>query len=399
MGFDAWPVLRRAALPFLAGAVATTALTHQLYATATLSVLIAIWAAISIQQAIARRMPPVAPTLATAPSTDNSERRRLALYLDLSPAPVVALDARDRLRAVNRAARHLLDADDMVAAPPTNLVAAIAATPPGRSANLRIATDRGVHTFALLTTDLDAAHRRVRVAALVDIDADLKAAEAGTLRDLVRVLSHEITNTLTPIASLSATAAAMLAEPDADLAMVRGAIETVARRAEGLQRFGEAYRDLARLPPPSVAHVDIAALITDLARMFTTRWPGVRLRLAPIDMPQIAEADADQLAQAVWAVMCNAVEAAGSVTITVETRAADIAIIVADTGPGIVTGNEDAIFQPFFTTKSSGSGIGLALARQVFRGHGGDLVLAASRSGETRFEGHVRSWNALRATA
>ena len=385
MGSDAWPVLRRAAIPFLAGAAAAAAVIHGLYATALLGLLIALWSAALIQQMVARKAAAPLPAPAPSPTRDAEQRRRLTLYLDLSPAPLVALDANDRLRAINRAARRLLASDDLVQAPPANLREAIAATPPGRSATVRVDAGGGEHAFAVLTADMDTGLRAVRVAALVDIDADLKAAEAATLRDLVQVLSHEITNSLTPIASLSATAATMLAEPDADLPAVREAVATVARRAEGLQRFGEAYRDLARLPPPRIARVELARLAADLAQLFATRWPGVTLRFEPAALPPL-DADGDQLAQAIWAVLQNAAEAAATVTLGIERRGGTIAIRIADDGPGIAPADSDAIFRPFFTTKTTGSGIGLALARQVFRGHGGDLMLVATPSGAT-FDG------------
>lgn len=384
MGSEPWPVLRRAVTPFLAGAAATAALLHGLYATATLSLLVALWAAALIQQAMSRRVATHAPVPSGLGANDAEERRRLTLYLDLSPAPLVALDRDDRLRVINRAARRLLAAEDLVEMPPAKLVEAIAATPPGRSGAARLDAGGGERAFALLTADLDAASRAVRVAALVDIEADLKAAEAATLRDLVQVLGHEITNTLTPIASLSATAAAMLAEPGVDLRAVRSAIETVARRAEGLQRFGEAYRDLARLPPPTIARVDVTSLIGDLAMLFATRWPAATLHVAALPPSVRVNADADQLSQALWALLQNAAEVADAITVAVEARATEIAIRVSDNGPGIAPGGADAIFRPFFTTKPAGSGVGLALARQVLRGHGGDLVMCADTS--TTFE-------------
>lgn len=380
MGFDGWPILRRAALPFAAGVGAALALQRGLYASFVVSVLIALWAAALIQQAVARRAAPPPPP--PAPPADSAARRRLDLYLDLSPAPLVSLDAAGRLRAINRAARRLFGGDDLVAHPPPALAAAILATAPGRPGSVRIDPGGGTRAFALLAADLDGGGETVRVAALVDIEADLKAVEAATLRDLVQVLGHEITNTLTPIASLSATAAEMLADPDADIAAVRGAIETVARRAHGLQRFGEAYRDLSRLPPPTLAPVDLERVIGDLATLFATRWPGVTLRVGDTPAPRVA-ADADQLAQALWAILNNAAEVATTVSLDVVATGPTLVIRIADNGPGVAAADAAAIFRPFFTTKAKGSGVGLALARQVFRSHGGDLSLVDAPGGAT----------------
>ena len=373
MGSDLPAMLRHGAVPFLAGAAAATALIHGFYATATVSLLVALWATALIGQAASRlaAAPPTPPFPMTA---DAGEQRRLRLYLDLSPAPLIALGDDDRLRIVNRAARRLLRADDLVSTPPAALIGAIRDTSPGRSTTVRLDAEGVEHAFAVVTADLDGAGAAVRVAALVDIDADLRAAEATTLRDLVKVLGHEITNTLTPIASLSASAAAMLAEPAPDVAAVRAAIDTVSRRALALQRFGEAYRDLARLPAPARQRFDLAALAGDLAHLFRTQWPAVELQVeapAALDI----RGDADQLAQAIWALLQNAAEAGRTVRLEIARRGIGATLIVADDGPGIADENIEAIFRPFFSTKSSGSGIGLTLTRQIFRAHDGDLQL------------------------
>ena len=118
-----------------------------------------------------------------------------------------------------------------------------------------------------------------RIGALIDIDAELKAAEAAALRDLVQVLSHEIVNALTPIASLAETAVAMLDDPDPTLPKVRDAVETVARRAASLHRFGESYRALAKLPAPSVERIPLAGFVSDLAALL--RRDGRESRLRP----------------------------------------------------------------------------------------------------------------------
>ena len=126
---------------------------------------------------------------------------------------------------------RLLGASDLVADPPEGLVAALSETRPGRTATIDIGHDADVRSFALATGDLALTGRMTRIGALIDIDAELKAAEAAALGELVQVLSHAIVNALTPIASLAETAVAMLNDPDPMLPKVRDAVETVARRA------------------------------------------------------------------------------------------------------------------------------------------------------------------------
>ena len=384
----------RALVIAAAGAGGAVAATRGLYATALLAAMIAIWiAALDLVDA-GQRSPTPAPPIPAA-SAGEEERRRLNAYLDLSPAPLVALDD-GRLRAVNRAARRLLGAGDLVADPPEGLVTALADTRPGRTTTIEIGHDTDIRSFALATGDLALAGRMTRIGALIDIDAELKAAEAAALRELVQVLSHEIVNALTPIASLAEAAVAMLDDPDPMLPKVRDAVETVARRAASLHRFGESYRALARLPAPSLQRIPVGGFVSDLAALFTTRWPTIAFTTDLLEAPAFLLADPDQLTAALWAVLQNAAEALrdspdARVTLTVSAFVDQTQFTITDTGPGIPDSNQADVFRPFFTTKTEGTGVGLALARQIFRGHSGDLGLVQSRPGKTRFEGTVPS--------
>ena len=383
----------RALIVAATGAVGAVAAMRGLYATALLAALIAVWIA-ALDLVDTRPRQPLPPPLPTV-SDREEERRRLNAYLDLSPAPLVALDD-GRLHVVNRAARRLLGASDFVVEPPEGLVAALADTRPGRTATIEIGHDGDVRSFTLATGDLALAGRMTRIGALIDIDAELKAAEAAALRELVQVLSHEIVNALTPIASLAETAVAMLDDPEPALPRVRDAIETVARRAASLHRFGESYRALAKLPAPSVERISLAGFVSDLAALFTTRWPTITFTTDLLDAPAYLLADPDQLTAALWAVLQNAAEALhdlpnARVTLTISAFVGQTQFTMTDTGPGIPAVDQADIFRPFFTTKTEGTGVGLALARQIFRGHNGDLGLAHSLPGRTRFEGMIPS--------
>jgi len=372
-------------LLFLLGGAALFAAERHLWANVALALLLALWiAAASLIQTRRRETTPPPP--ATTWMTERArEQRRLVAYLDLSPAPLVTLDGEDRLYAVNRAARRLFGCDDRVPDPPAGLVAAIAGAAPGRSASVRLAIAGETRDFALAIADLAQAGAGLRIAALVDIGAELRAAEAGALRELLQVLSHEIMNALTPIASLGRTAADMLAERADDvLADVHDAVETVARRAEGLERFTTAYRDLARLPPPVVRRIDPRLVIGDVARMAAARWPALAIAVDADRAPATIAADPDQLHAVLWAIVQNAAEAgAGALRITAAATPTGTAIAVADDGPGIPEAERDAVFRPFFTTKPAGSGVGLALVRQIVHGHQGSATLDSGPRGTT----------------
>ncbi|MDR6128755.1 two-component system nitrogen regulation sensor histidine kinase NtrY [Sphingomonas sp. SORGH_AS802] len=368
------------------GAAAALSVRDGLYANTVLTLLLAAWTggvAIVAARPLVLTPPPPPPAL------DQEELRRLRTFLDLSPAPLV-VNEDGVLTAVNRAARRLFLADVVITVPPPSLVEALMHTPPGRTATVTLDEKGTPRTFALAVGDLLLNSARAQVVALIDIGAEIKAAEAAALRDLVQVLSHEIVNALTPIASLAETATAMLDDEAPDVAGVREAVGTVARRAAGLQRFGDAYRSLARLPAPEPRRVAIADLLGDLSRLFAVRWPDIPVLFEIGPVPAAIHCDPDQLNQALWAMLQNAAEAIQScpgagVTLAAAAGADSLAITITNGGSRIAPELADAIFQPFMTTKQAGSGIGLTLARQIVRGHGGEISLLASEEDGTRF--------------
>ena len=373
-------------LPLL-GAGAMLAWVNALYANMLLALLLIAWTAALVLVSVRRQeRAPSAPVRPLPGEEVAREHRRLTAYLNLSPAPLVTLEDGVRLRAVNRAARRLFGADDIVPDPPSILTDAIAATEPGRSVTVRFGEPDAVRAYALATADLRTGPAGSRIAALVDIGAELRAAEAGALRDLLQVLSHEIMNALTPIASLGRTAADLLAE-GGDAEAARDAVETMARRAEGLQRFSRSYRDLARLPPPEIRRIEVKGFVVDLQRLFATRWPAIALVVEADQAPGVIPGDADQLSAAIWALLQNAAEASedGALPrVTLAARAVSEGTLwqVGDSGPGVAEGDREAIFQPFFTTKPAGSGVGLALVRQIAHAHRGTLTLDEPAVGE-----------------
>ena len=384
----------RATLLALAGAAAAAAWMQGLYASALLAGVVASWI---VALAVFAATPPrvAAPAPAPVAPAGEVERQRLTAYLDLSPAPLIAGDGAGRLRAINRAARRLFSSEELVPVPPPQLVEALADTAPGRTATVELRDGTGTRSFALATGDLSLGGERTRIGALIDIDAELKTAEATALRELIQVLSHEIVNALTPIASLAQSAADMLGDPDPMLPTVRDAMETVARRAAGLHRFGETYRALARLPAPTVQRIAVASFAADLARLFAARWPSILLAIDDIDAPPHMRGDPDQLSAAIWALLQNAAEAvtdcpAPRINLTIKAMDDGVTIGIADNGIGIPADDADAVFHPFFTTKPAGTGIGLALARQIFRGHGGDLSLERENVDVTSFRCTLR---------
>lgn len=210
---------------------------------------------------------------------------------------------------------------------------------------------------------------------LTDVRLALQAEEREAWRRLVRVLSHEINNSLAPIRSVAGSLRALVehgprsTEDEDDL---RAGLEVIEQRAASLGRFIAAYARLARLPEPVRRPMRVADWVQRAAALELRRPVTVQAG----DQGMI-DGDADQLDQLLINLVRNAVDAvggtAGTVTVAWHLRREDLEVIVEDEGPGLVaTGN---LFVPFYTTKPGGSGIGLALSRRIAEAHGGTLEL------------------------
>ncbi len=380
---------------FGCGALGCLAYLNGLYASGLVAVTASAWITLEMLWRQDRRLPDVGmPRRGPLPAGPDAEagRRRLQALLDQTPVPLLTVAADDGMRAANRAARQLFATDDRIRPQPA-LKAAIARAAPGERTVLRLpgaGADRRERSYALSVASSVGPDGAVRLAVLTDIEAELQAAEAAALRDLLQVLSHEIMNSLTPVTSLADTAQALLAGGRAeDLAGVAEALEAIGRRAGGLDRFVRGYRLLARLPPPALRPNSVGTLLRHVATLFRSQWPGVALALTLPEPDIVARIDPDQLAQALLNLLGNAAEAAmandrrpAQVGLDAVAQGSGLQLCVTDSGLGIPPGQEEMIFRPFFTSKPDGTGIGLGLARQIVRSHGGDVVLEPQLVGQ-----------------
>lgn len=334
-----------------------------LWASAAGALLAVLWIVAASGWAATHR-PPARATIPAEPLDPLSIR----LLLDQIPVPLVRIDAGDA-RAINRAARTLFATDERILPLPPAL-----ADPAAR--DLR-------HEARRLRIDAVAGRRGDRLVALIDVEAEERAAQERAADEMIDILGHELLNSLSPIVSLADSAITAAAAGHPSLPDI---LATLARRIEGLEGFTRGYRDLARLPVPVRAPVSLAELGDDLARLFAARFgPGVTL-ICTVPDAAMADVDRDQLTQAVWALLQNGVEAAGnggSVTLTITCTPPALTILVGDSGPGVAPDARTRIFRPFHTSKPNGSGIGLTLARRIARAHGGDVTLDNGHS--TRF--------------
>jgi nitrogen fixation/metabolism regulation signal transduction histidine kinase len=216
---------------------------------------------------------------------------------------------------------------------------------------------------------------------VTDLTRPLREEELQAWQRIVRVLGHELNNSLTPIRSIAQSLESILKTTprpgDWDEDMSRG-LNVISTRSESLSRFMSSYARLAKLPPPRFGAVEINSLLRRAARI-ETRMPVYFEECPALTIP----GDADQLEQVLINLIRNAVDAAqetdGRVFIRHERNGALVEIVVRDEGPGL--SNTANLFVPFFTTKRGGSGIGLVLSRQIAEAHNGTLILRNALNG------------------
>ena len=289
---------------------------------------------------------------------------------------VFAFDVDQRLRLLNRAGERLLgqQAERVLGATAAEL--GLASCLDGESARtLQMAFPGGSGRWGLRRTNFREGGLSHQLLVLADLSQPLREEERQAWQRLIRVLGHELNNSLAPIKSVAESLQTVLRvgprATDWQDDMLRG-LTVISGRAGSLSRFMDAYSRLARLPPPSVQALEVAAWVRRVVgletRLTVELHPGPDLTL---------RADSDQLEQLLINLVRNAVDAAletgGAVSVRWRRNGSFLEVAVEDSGPGLA--NTTNLFVPFFTTKPGGSGIGLVLSRQIAEAHGGSLSL------------------------
>ncbi len=297
---------------------------------------------------------------------------------------IFAFDERGRLRLVNRAGERLL-------------------ARPGEQLLGRTAADLGLEAF-LIGDDtriaevvLPGGHGRFRIRrtavreagvphvllSMSDLSRTLREEERQAWQRILRVLSHELNNSLAPIRSIAGSLASILSReplPEGWQDDAQHGLEVIAERSAGLARFLRTYSQLARLPQPVAAPMSVGDTVRHVAGLET------RIAVTVDPGPEVTiRADRDQIEQLLINLVRNGVDAIlasrGTVTLSWSATPDSVEISIIDDGPGISGASN--LFVPFFTTKSGGSGIGLTLARQIAEAHDGTLTLT-NRPGAER---------------
>jgi nitrogen fixation/metabolism regulation signal transduction histidine kinase len=292
---------------------------------------------------------------------------------------VFAFDGNQRLRLVNRAGEKLLAQPAMRLLGRTSdelgLASCLNRADGGGPQTMQMVFPGGVGRWDIRRSTFREGGAQHQLLVLTDLSKTLREEERTAWQRLLRVLGHELNNSLAPIKSVAGSLADLLGRQPrpADWGddMQRG-LEVISSRADSLARFVESYSKLARLPQPKFASLNIGELLRRVASLET------RLPVNVVSGPELmVQGDNVQLEQLLINLVRNAVDASmetrGAVEVGWAQNNGQVEVWINDEGPGLA--NTANLFVPFFTTKVNGSGIGLVLSRQIAEAHGGTLTL------------------------
>lgn len=334
--------------------------------------------------------------------------RRLQIVLNHIGTGLLSFQENGQIDLINNAARRLFHRPHMrnindLSALSEKLVVALMKLKPGDKTLIQIHDKEDVLNLSIYSTEFILSKKCYKLISVQNIHHELEEKEMEAWQNLIRVLTHEIMNSVTPISSLAATVNSMLIQQsqkiqrDKDTSIstadIQAAVQTIKKRSEGLVQFVESYRKLTRIPKPDIQIISISSLFERIGQLMGSELKKNKIQLITRIIPQSLELTADSalIEQILINLMINSMDALRIIkkpkiilAAQFDDRSRPI-IQVIDNGPGIDLNVQDRIFIPFFTTKKKGSGIGLSLCRQIMRMHGGTISVRSKPDEKTVF--------------
>ncbi len=325
-----------------------------------------------------------------AEKSDIRERERyFGIMLDHVQSGVIVIDG-DKIDYSNVIARGFLGMSDISSLRQIERISPELANA-FRSASetesrASLVSERGTVQFSISACTARLHGKDVSIVTFNDITREMENNESESWTRLIRVLTHEIMNTVTPIASLSSALSQNLDAYDTE--DVRSALGTISSSSEGLISFVQSYRSLTHIAAPVRKAFYLRDLVNDSVTIAQANWPSARVSYHELSEDIILYADYGQISQVMNNLIKNAVQAGASdidITASIDKRERTV-INVANNGEPISETGRDQIFVPFYTTKGvSGTGVGLSLCRQIIRLNGGTINLTSSTPEATVF--------------
>ncbi len=274
----------------------------------------------------------------------------------------------------------------------------------GERSIVKVEDDDEVLQLAIHATEFITQEEKYTLVSIQNLQSELEEKEMEAWQNLIRVLTHEIMNSVTPIASLAASVNDLLGKTAGDhhafrsiddetVDDIQGAVQTIEKRSEGLLHFVESYRKLTRLPKPNFQIFLVSLLFDRVRQLMDAEIAAKGMSLNVSVEPETLEltADPELVEQVLINLLMNSVEALegrpdAAIRLKGGMNERGRAIVqIVDNGPGILKEVQEKIFIPFFTTKHEGTGIGLSLSRQIMRLHRGAISVSSEPDVETVF--------------
>ncbi len=348
-------------------------------------------------------------------SDKESQAAYLQAFVQQLPIAVLALADDGRILVSNQAFLKFLgrgecrDLDTFRQADAA-LADAIENLAPGRDQVLKVTRPEGTLLLKVSCTHMRVRGQAQKLVSFMDIRGELENRELEAWQNLIRVMTHEIMNSITPITSLSDTVRQNVTDAKTMLEANKGCLEdsagdamerledaanaaaTIGNRGQGLMRFVQSYRTLSRLPTPRPRLFPVRQLLEGIAKLMAEQAEAKQAVIHVRCKPETLElhADPELLEQALINLVRNAFEAMSDTASPVLTLEAEmkpfgaVSISVSDNGCGIEAANLEQIFVPFFTTKRGGNGIGMTIVRQIVKLNGGDISVHSRPGNGTR---------------
>jgi nitrogen fixation/metabolism regulation signal transduction histidine kinase len=262
----------------------------------------------------------------------------------------------------------------------------------GEKTLVKLYLDDNVSQLSVFATEFKMHNESYTLVSIQDISSELEEKEIESWQKLIRVLTHEIMNSITPISSLAQTVREIMLEEDRERASLRpleqddldniaNALETIQRRSQGLLNFVELYRNLTRIPRPNFRYVSVKELVLRVHQLMLPRFEKEAVKFHLLINPEqlMLTVDPDLIEQVLINLLLNACDAVKDNKESwikleaISTTNGRVSIEIKDNGSGITPDLLDKIFMPFFTSKREGSGIGLSLSRQIMHLHKGTI--------------------------
>ncbi|MCL3780988.1 PAS domain-containing protein [Prolixibacteraceae bacterium JC049] len=323
--------------------------------------------------------------------------------LEHTSTGIITYNDKGFILQANSAAKHLLNYDylthlSQLKRVDPKLYQSLKSLSPNDNTLIELENESGRIQLALKCSSFKRKEEELFVVSIHDIRNELDQKEVDTWIRLIRVLTHEIMNSIAPITSLSDTLMRFHQQPSEEISAeivkentLKG-LTVIKERGEGLMNFVDSYRQLTRLPKPTITAIEMAPFM-DRIKLLVSNYSSSQTQINVIVNPNdlIAYADEKLISQVLINITKNAIQSVSNtekpkVDIIVKSLNNNrTEITISDNGPGISPELIDEIFVPFFTTKESGSGIGLSLSKQIMRLHGGQIKVASTPNQKTTF--------------